>query len=166
MRWFLFLILFNSYLFAEYHIYGILKEFFYGNFMSFYNKDYGYVDCHILGVVSIDSANNKECKIDDKTFKIMQFEGRLYARELLYDEQKYRLIVYKNGCVIFNGSKLYNEQLIFDGYGIVRKKYQELSKQEREYIKKLKSLQDKAKAQKRGFWREFNKEMRCLESTN
>lgn len=143
-------------------VYGLLKNYIHSNRMRFYEPNFGYIDCHIFGVKAIDAAKNS-CEIPDNIFKIMQFEAREYGDRLMYGEQKYKLLVYPNGCKLHFGAKIYNEEMLKSGYALFYKDYRQLTKEEKEYFKKLKAMYDKAKQEGRGLWKEFRKEMRCME---
>lgn len=69
---------------------------------------------------------------------------------------------YKNGwCFLQRGGNLLNAEIVRDGYAVV----QYFDIEESATLADLEVLESIAKAQKRGLWKEWSKEMDCLKQT-
>lgn len=140
----------------------ILKSIYAPALFGVYSKDSGNLYCQLYGVATPSkSFKNEICEISEKSLKEMRHFAMNYTQNEIFTEQQYTL-GYQNGwCFLQNGGKLFNEQIIQDGYGIVQ--YFDLS--QGEVLAKLEVAENIARAQKKGLWKEWNQEMECLKST-
>lgn len=139
----------------------ILKNIYAPAVFSVYSKDNGMLYCQLYGVASASKDFKRDCQITPKAIKEMRHFAMNYVRNKIFLEQQYT-IHYQNGwCFLQNGGNLFNEEIIKDGYGVV----QYFDTSQPEIIEKLEILENLARSQKRGLWKEWNQEMECLKST-
>ncbi len=140
----------------------ILKSIYAPALFGVYSKDFGLLYCQLYGVATPSkSFKNEICEISEKSLKEMRHFAMNYTQNKIFLEQQYTL-GYQNGwCFLQNGGNLFNAQIIKDGYGIVQ--YFDLS--QGEILAKLETLENIARSQKKGLWKEWAREMECLKSS-
>lgn len=140
---------------------AILKGIETSNNMQFYNPSTGYINCPTYGVISPDSLSLKSCKISKKRFKMMQWYSRGFMNRVIYREQKYKIDYINGYCIIKNGSKIYNEQLIVAGYAITS--FRSIDEEGKTFRNRLLEDMEMAKEHRVGLWHDFTKELICLQ---
>ncbi len=164
MKIFLIVVLLPFFLYGErITLYGILKEKYRAPLLRFYNEDYGYIDCPIFGVNTPDNVIKTNCEIEPRKFKKMAFYSKLYMQRTLYLEQKYRIDIADNQCILYNGGKIYNSQLISSGNGFVTHLRPTPIEFER-FKDRLIREEGRARKNSKGLWHEWEKEMMCLKN--
>lgn len=140
----------------------LLKRIFAPTLFSVYSKDYGTLYCQLYGVAGVSkSFSNETCEVSQKAVKEMRHFAMQYTRNKVFLEEQYRL-GYKNGwCFLQRGGNLFNAEIVRDGYAVVQ--YFDL--EESAVLADLEVLESIAKAEKRGLWKEWGKEMECLKRT-
>lgn len=147
------------------HWYGLLRSIDAASYLVLHEKNYEDYDCRLYGVATPDLAkpNTIECEIDPEQLRIMAFYTTLYATRILHAESLYGFDLVDQLCIVYNGGRVYNLQLIADGYGVPwRANTQETNQ---EVLTRAAKLLRKAKQEKRGLWNEWEREMSCLERT-
>ncbi|MDA3967545.1 MULTISPECIES: thermonuclease family protein [Helicobacter] len=139
----------------------ILKYIYAPTLFSVYAKDYGMLYCQLYGIAMVSqSFKSENCEVSPRAVKEMRHFALTYTQNTIFLEQQYR-IGYKNGwCFLQNGGKFFNAQLVENGYAVVQ--YFDIS--EPKIIEDLEVLENIAKTNKRGLWREWEQEMECLKS--
>ncbi|MDE5602857.1 MAG: thermonuclease family protein [Helicobacter sp.] len=137
----------------------LLKSIYAPALFSVYSKDYGMLYCELYGVASIvREFQGEKCAVDAESAKKMRHFAMTYTRNKIFLEQQYR-IGYSNGwCFLQNGANLFNYEIVRDGYAIV----QHFDSIAENVLKDLETLEEEAKIQKKGLWREWEEEMGCL----
>lgn len=139
----------------------LVKHIFAPTLFSVYNKNYGTLYCQLYGVAAVSKSFKRDiCEISDRAVREMRHFSMQYVRNKIYLEQQYRL-GYKNGwCFLQKGGNLFNAELVSDGYAVV----QHFDNTEGQVLEDLEILESVARAEKRGLWREWEKEMQCLKT--
>ncbi len=137
----------------------LVKSIFAPTLFSVYNKEYGMLYCQLYGVAGVSKSFKRDaCEIDAKTVRAMRHFAMQYIRNKIYLEEQYRL-GYKNGwCFLQRGGNLLNAEIVRDGYAVV----QSFDRTEEGVLQELELLESIAREEKRGLWREWEKEMQCL----
>ncbi len=91
----------------------------------------------------------------------MAYHARNFTLERLFLEQKYRLGFASNWCFLQDGGELFNAVLVREGYAPV---YPIRLQGTQGILEELLELQEIAKREKRGLWKEWRAEMECLSS--
>lgn len=140
----------------------LLKYIYAPTLFSVYSRDYGMLYCQLYGVAMVSkSFDSDTCKVPDRAVKEMRHFAITYTQNTIFLEQQYR-IGYKNGwCFLQNGGKFFNAQLVENGYAVVQ--YFDIS--EPKIIEDLEILENNARKNKRGLWREWEQEMECFKNT-
>lgn len=140
----------------------LLKSIYAPTLFSVYNKSYGMLYCQLYGVAGVSkSFKNDTCEVSPQAVKEMRHFAMKYTRNKVFLEEQYRL-GYKNGwCFLQRGGNLFNAELVRDGYAVV----QHFDITESAVLADLEVLESVAKAEKRGLWKEWGKEMECLKRT-
>ncbi len=141
---------------------AIVKHIFAPTLFSVYSKDYGMLYCQLYGIAGVSkSFKNDTCEVDKRAVKEMRHFAMQYTRNKIFLEEQYRL-GYKSGwCFLQRGGNLFNAELVRDGYAVVQ--YFDIT--ESAVLADLEVLESIAKAEKRGLWKEWGKEMECLKKT-
>lgn len=141
---------------------ALMKHIFAPTLFSMYSKDYGMLYCQLYGVAGVSkSFKNDTCEVSARAVKEMRHFAMQYTRNKVFLEQQYRL-GYKSGwCFLQRGGNLFNAELVRDGYAVVQ--YFDIT--ESAVLADLEVLESIAKAEKRGLWKEWSKEMECLKRT-
>ncbi|MDE5925132.1 MAG: thermonuclease family protein [Helicobacter sp.] len=141
---------------------ALMKHIFAPTLFSMYSKDYGMLYCQLYGVAGVSkSFKNDTCEVSARAVKEMRHFAMQYTRNKVFLEQQYRL-GYKSGwCFLQRGGNLFNAELVRDGYAVVQ--YFDIT--ESAVLADLEVLESIAKAEKRGLWKEWGKEMECLKRT-
>lgn len=140
----------------------LLKSIYAPTLFSVYNKRYGMLYCQLYGIAGVSkSFQNDTCEVNQQAVKEMRHFAMQYTRNKVFLEEQYRL-GYKNGwCFLQNGGNLFNAELVRDGYAVVQ--YFDLT--ESAILADLEVLENIARSEKRGLWKEWSKEMECLKRT-
>lgn len=127
-----------------------------------YSKDIGMLQCQLYGVASIEKAfNNRLCEITPKAAKEMRHFAMQYTRNKIFLEEQHRAGYKKGWCFLQNGAHLFNAEIVRDGYGVV----QYFDTSEQKILEDLEKLEQLAKKERKGLWREWAKEMQCLKTS-
>lgn len=151
-----------SLVFTPVALQAILKSIYAPALFGVYSKDFGKLYCQLYGVATPSKNFQSEiCEIDPKTLKAMRHFAMNYTQNKIFSEQQY-FLSYQNGwCFLQNGGNLFNEQIIKDGYGVVQ--YFDLTQEE--VLVNLETLENVARNERKGLWKEWAKEMECIKST-
>lgn len=141
--------------------YGVLKQTPTAVVPLFYNKHFGEIECYMYGVNSSDNVEKTDCNITEQDKKLMDYYTRGFVYNTLHIEQKYKIELVDNLCKIYNGADVYNYQLAREGYAFLS--LTNVTKKNEEILK-IKKLVEQAKQKRVGLWKEWFKEMSCLES--
>ncbi|TLD86512.1 thermonuclease family protein [Helicobacter sp. MIT 05-5294] len=140
----------------------ILKHIFAPTLFSVYSKDYGMLYCQLYGVAGVSKSFSSEtCEVSQRAVKEMRHFAMQYTRNKIFLEEQYRLGYTKGWCFLQRGGNLFNAELVRDGYAVVQ--YFDIG--ESAVLADLEVLESIAKAEKRGLWKEWEKEMDCLKRT-
>lgn len=141
---------------------ALVKSIYAPALFSVYSKEYGMLYCQLYGVASIyREFENEMCVIDKKAAREMRHFAMQYTRNKIFLEEQYRLGYKKGWCFLQNGGNLFNAQIVRDGYAVVQ--YFDIS--ESKMLEDLQILENIARKEKRGLWREWEREMNCLKNS-
>ncbi|MGP1449916.1 MAG: thermonuclease family protein [Wolinella sp.] len=147
---------------APLSIYGLLREVHSATLFSFFTPNYGVLSCPLYGAMApINTAPDAPCQVEPKRVHEMRYHARNFTLERLFLEQKYRLGFAGGWCFLQDGAHLFNAILIREGYALMHDV--NIKDIDTEQLKKeLRQLEEIAKRDKKGLWKEWGEEMKCL----
>ncbi|MGP1580932.1 MAG: thermonuclease family protein [Wolinella sp.] len=147
---------------APLSLHALLKRVHSATLFSFYSPQYDYLSCPLFGVAPLqEPPAGAPCEIAPRRLKEMAYHARNFTLERLFLEQKYRLGFASNWCFLQDGGELFNAVLVREGYAPV---YPIRLQGTQGILEELLELQEIAKREKRGLWKEWRAEMECLSS--
>jgi hypothetical protein len=145
--------------------YGYLKEVVTASNLVFFNKTLGYVECQLWGIKSPVGFEMGSCPIETKDKMKMESYSTLHATRLLHLEQIYRVDLFENRCIVYNGSHIYNIQILNQGYAYLS--IQDLKKVSNLILRtRIQQAAKQSKKNKQGLWNNWSNELICLEREN
>lgn len=142
-------------------MFALLKNVYAASLFSMYAPRVGYLYCSLYGVQApIYTQPDMSCQIDPKKAQKMRWYAKTFTQRTIFLEQKYRLGYADGYCFVQDGAHLFNATIIREGFGVYRPmpkvKGDNLIKDE------LQQLEDIARANRKGLWGDYAKEMECL----
>lgn len=139
----------------------LLKSIYAPTLFGMYSKDVGLIYCQLYGVAGVSTPiNTPDCQISAQKVKEMRHYAMQYTRNKLFLEQQYQIGYLDGWCFLQNGGQVFNAQIVRDGYAVVQNL--ETSSAAEVFRADLELLENNARSEKRGLWKEWEKEMACL----
>lgn len=140
---------------------AILKEVHSAALFTLYAPSYGYLYCSLYGAVApLYTDSDSPCQIDPKKAREMRYHARNFTLRQLYMEQQYRLGYVQGFCLLQAGAHLFNATLIKEGYAVAQNS--ETSGESELLRGELFRLEEIARREQKGLWKEWKEEMECL----
>ena len=150
---------------------GVLTKIVDGDTVYFQSKS-KIAKCRLEYLDTPESSNNRknkkdvsQCKnVSEKDMKSAGGSATRHAKSLLKLNNKYEYDIKgqdhygRSICVVHNGNKTFNEQMVIDGYASIFRYY--MNQNELSYYE---SLLQKAKHDRVGLWKERYEVMDCLD---
>lgn len=142
----------------------LLKHIYAPTLFSVYSKDAGMLYCQLYGVAGVSKDFKGDgCEVSKKSVKEMRHFALTYTQNKIFLEQQYRVGYVKGWCFLQNGGNLFNYEIVRDGYAVVQ--HFDATAEAQGVMADLEELEAIAREEKRGLWKEWEKEMNCLKVT-